>query len=87
MGATVATLIPLKDAAGRLGITYDHAAELARQGILPPGVVVRLGRLVKVNPEKLDTWLEQGGQPLSDGWRHSPEETAPTPLRKRGRGR
>jgi excisionase family DNA binding protein len=83
-----ASLIPLKDAARRLGISPDHAYELARTGILPAGVVVRLGRLVKVNPEKLDAWMDEGGQPLSDGWRHAPEASPTTlPARKRGRGR
>jgi excisionase family DNA binding protein len=77
-------LIPLKDAAERLGISYPHAADLARTGALPPGVVVRVGRLVKVNPEKLDAWMDEGGQALSDGWRHAPEET-PTPMPKRRR--
>jgi excisionase family DNA binding protein len=71
-------LITLAEAAERLTVSYDRACEMARTGILPPGVVVRLGRQVRVNPDALDAFITSGGQALPGGWRQEPDE--PTPL-------
>jgi excisionase family DNA binding protein len=43
-------LLRLVQVAERLDITYERAAELARRGVLP---VVRLGRQIRVSPERL----------------------------------
>ena len=59
-------LITLRKTARILGVRESRAAELARQGILP---VVRLGRQVRVDPHRLATFIQAGGQPLSGGWR------------------
>ena len=53
----------------RIGVSIDRFYGLVRQGIVPPGVVVRLGRHIRVNPEKLETFIENGGQALPGGWR------------------
>jgi hypothetical protein len=70
-------LITRGDTATRLGVTYDRAAELVRTGLLPPGVVVRLGRQIRVNPEALDEFLAAGGQALPGGWRQEAEGELP----------
>ncbi len=41
--------------------------ELARQGLLPG--VVRLGRCVRFDMEKISEFIEKGGRALPGGWR------------------
>jgi len=62
-------LLRLKDAAAKLGISYARAAELARQGLLP---VVRLGRQIRVSPERLADFVANGGKALPGVWRKQP---------------
>jgi hypothetical protein len=59
-------LLTLAETAQRLSITYARAAEMARLGLLP---VVRLGRQIRVCPERLASWIANGGEPLPGGWR------------------
>jgi excisionase family DNA binding protein len=59
-------LLRLSEAAEQLNVTYDRAAELARQGLLP---VVRLGRQIRVSPERLADFVANGGKALPGGWR------------------
>jgi excisionase family DNA binding protein len=61
----------LQFAADLLGIRRQQAAELARREILP---VVRVGRLVRVDPAKLDEFIENGGKALEGGWRRKAKE-------------
>ena len=42
---------------------------LAREGILPKGVVVRLGRKVLINESALVDFFASGGADLPGGWR------------------
>jgi hypothetical protein len=63
------TLKPLKFAAGVLGVSLPRATDMARRGILPSGVVVRLGRQWRVHPERLQAFIDAGGQALPGGWR------------------
>jgi hypothetical protein len=53
----------------RIGVSIDRFYDLARQGIFPPGVVVRFGRQIRVDPERLESFIENGGRALSGGWR------------------
>jgi hypothetical protein len=53
----------------RIGVSLNRFYDLVRLGIIPPGVVVRLGRHIRVNPEKLEAFIENGGQALPGGWR------------------
>jgi hypothetical protein len=53
----------------RIGISIDRFYALVRQGILPPGVVVRLGRQIRIHPARLDQFIEGGGKALPGGWR------------------
>jgi len=61
------TLLRLREAADRLNITYQRAAELVRQGLMPG--VVRLGRQIRINPERLNEFIDAGGKALPGGWR------------------
>lgn len=56
-------------AAKRLNITEQRAYQLAREGILPDGVIVRLGRQIRIDPDKLEEFIKSGGQALPGGWR------------------
>jgi hypothetical protein len=53
----------------RIGIPIGRFYTLVREGILPPGVVVRLGRQIRIHPGRLDQFIEHGGQALPGGWR------------------
>lgn len=53
-------LLTAKQAAEVLQVTLPRVYELAR-GILPPGVVVRMGRQVRFNEESLRAWAANGG--------------------------
>jgi len=55
--------------AKRIGISPGRFYDLVRNGILPPGVVVRLGRQIHINPGRLDQFIERGGKALPGGWR------------------
>lgn len=59
-------LIEMREAADVLGVSLEQAYSLARSGILP---VVRLGRLVRVDPDRLSEWIARGGASFSGGWR------------------
>ena len=60
------TLLSLKDACKILNVSYARGAALAREGILP---VVRLGRQLRVDPQRLSRFVEEGGKALPGGWR------------------
>ena len=68
-------LLSMKEASEMLLISTSRGYEMARQGILPHGVVVRLGRQLRVNEERLQEWLDNGGQALPGGWRRGPTAT------------
>jgi hypothetical protein len=53
----------------RIGVSIGRFYDLVRQGIFPPGVVVRFGRQIRVHPEKLNQFIEGGGKALPGGWR------------------
>lgn len=44
-----------------------------REGVLPAGVVVRVGRKVLINREKLLSYFDQGGAALPGGWKREAE--------------
>lgn len=62
----LSALLSLKEACIALNITYARGTALARAGILP---VVRLGRQVRVDPDRLRKFVEDGGKALPGGWR------------------
>lgn len=66
-------LLTAEDAARMLYVSVGRAYELARTGILPSGVVVRLGRQIRFDEDALIEWIRAGGQALPGGWRRDPE--------------
>lgn len=57
--------------ARRLGVTPARFYELCRRKVLPAGVVVRLGRRIRVDPEALERFIADGGRGLSGGWKRT----------------
>ena len=66
-------LITLKQTAIALGVTYERAAQLAREGVLP---VVRLNRQYRVDPDRLSEFIANGGRALPGGWRRGSGDVA-----------
>lgn len=63
-----------KDVADLTGgmIQAHRAYRLAADGVLPAGVVVRIGRKVYFDLPRLVEWIEAGGGTFEGGWRKSP---------------
>jgi excisionase family DNA binding protein len=61
------SLLTLEDSAKILNVSYARAAQLAREGVLPG--TVRLGRQIRVHPDKLQEFIDTGGCALPGGWR------------------
>lgn len=57
----------IPEVAERLRVTPARLYALVRAGVLPRGVAVRIGRQVRINPKRLEAWLNEGGRGLSDG--------------------
>ena len=51
-------LITIDEVADWLAVSKQRAYELARRGVIP---VVRVGRQVRVDPESLEQWIQEGG--------------------------
>ncbi len=62
-------LLTVHEVAELLRVTPARAYAMAREGIFPLGVVVRLGRQVRFNEAALREWVAAGGQALPGGWR------------------
>lgn len=56
-------LLRMEEVAAYLDVTLARAYELVRQGVVP---AVRMGRQVRVDPERLEQWVAQGGRALED---------------------
>ncbi len=54
------TLLTVRQVSERLQVPLPRAYFLVRTGLLPG--VVRLGRQVRVDPETLERFIEQGGR-------------------------
>ncbi len=70
-------LIHVTLAAEMLCVSVARVYELARSGVLPSGVVVRLGRQLRIDEDALREWIRAGGQALPGGWKHNPDESTP----------
>lgn len=66
-------LKPLRYLSQVFPISRWQAEHLARSDFFPPGVIVRLGRRVLVNPERLSEFIAGGGKALPGGWRRQPK--------------
>lgn len=62
-------LLTVPAAAHILTVKEGRAYEMIRTGLLPPGVVVHLGRQVRIDADALSQWISSGGQKLPGGWR------------------
>jgi hypothetical protein len=67
-------LQPVEYGAMRLALPVHRFYALCRNGILPPGVIVRLGRQIRVDPALLEEFIARGGMSLPGGWRREPPE-------------
>jgi excisionase family DNA binding protein len=47
-----------------LQVSKQRIYEMARSGIFPAGVVIRLGRQVRFDEDELRKWLRAGGSPV-----------------------
>ena len=59
-------LMAVEEVADILGVRVHRVYELARANILPH---VRLGRQLRFSPEKINEFIENGGQALPGGWK------------------
>jgi excisionase family DNA binding protein len=50
----------------RLSISKHQAYQYVREGVIP---AVKLGRLVRFDPDTIDNFIRNGGQSLPGGWR------------------
>lgn len=56
-------LLTMSEAAEIIGVRDQKLYIMAREGMFP---VVHVGRLLKVDPDRLQEWIENGGQ---GGWK------------------
>ena len=73
---TQQVLISIKEASRIMGETPKSMYAMIWRRVLPPGVLVRIGRKVKIHRERLFDWMNAGGQALPGGWKRKP--SAPT---------
>lgn len=59
-------LLRTTEVAKILNVTEARVYSMARDGFLP---IVRLGRHVRVDQDKLNEWIDNGGHTLSGGWK------------------
>ena len=68
----ISTLLTLTQTADILNVTYARAADLARRGFLP---TVRLGRQIRIDSDRLQTLITEGGCSLrSESESETPSE-------------
>ncbi|MBZ5674754.1 MAG: helix-turn-helix domain-containing protein [Acidobacteriia bacterium] len=63
-------LLTVPEVAKLLRVKVARCYELARTGQIP---VVKIGRQVRVDGDRLATFIREGGAPLPDGWRRAPQ--------------
>ncbi len=69
-------LTTVKEGAQILAVSEGRLYEMIRTGLLPPGVVVHLGRQVRIDEDALADWIKAGGQALPGGWRREANGSA-----------
>ena len=62
-------LLLIRQVAEMMHISTSRAYALARSGMLP---TVRLGRQLRVDADRLDQWIADGGKGLPGGWKQDP---------------
>ena len=61
-------LLTAEAVAERLDLPLSTVYEHARSNRI--GGAIRIGRRLRFDPEKLEAWLDSGGQALENGWKH-----------------
>lgn len=56
-------LLTMPQVAEILGVREQKVYIMARQGMFP---VVRLGRQLRADPDKLQEWIDRGGQTITE---------------------
>ena len=56
-------LLTMNEVADVFDLPVSQARELGRQGVIP---VVKVGRLVRVDPNALEEFIRQGGKPFPE---------------------
>ena len=64
--AKTSNLMTVSEVATFLNMKQDKVYSLAREGILP---TVRLARQIRFSRDALEKFINEGGKPLSGGWR------------------
>jgi len=64
-------LLRLPEVAKILDVRQGRVYALAREGLLP---VIRIGRQLRVDPDKLQEWLDNGGQGYPGGWKRNKDD-------------
>lgn len=62
-------LLTAAEAALLLRVSRDTVWAQVREGLFPPGVVIRLGQRIRFDAARLTAWLDAGGQPCGGNWR------------------
>lgn len=73
-------LLVIPEAAEILQVSNSRAYALARAGVIP---VVRVGRQLRVDADRLNEWIANGGMALPGGWKRTPD-TSVEALRRDG---
>ncbi len=61
-------LLSAEAVAERLDLPLSTVYEHARSNRI--GGAIRIGRRLRFDPQKLEAWLNAGGQALPGGWKH-----------------
>lgn len=61
-GLRIKPLRTAEEIAPILRVKPERVYEMARLGILPRGVVIKLGRQVRFDEERLCEWMQNGGK-------------------------
>ncbi|MBM3268918.1 MAG: helix-turn-helix domain-containing protein [Candidatus Sericytochromatia bacterium] len=76
-------LLTIQEVAERLRVNVGRAHALARDGVIP---VVRLGRQVRVDEDRLQAFIGGGDKGFEGGWRKEPAVVNGSAGRKRKSG-
>jgi hypothetical protein len=63
----------LKQTAEDRQVKEKHLRELVERGVIPPGVAIRYGRRIFIDPKALEAWERGGGAGWPGGWRREAE--------------
>jgi len=65
MDKDIPNLLTASEVAKKLRTSRWQVYQYVREGILPPGLHLRLGRSLLFSRAELDSWIKRGGQGLN----------------------